>query len=109
VPLTQAERAAGRKFLSGQAAVLASVSEQWPPDARCSPYGPPWFRHDCPRGRAGTTALHLGEVNSGSPAFGDVPAGRFVFTYLEGRCRACGYAVRSGSGYLTVKEVESSA
>lgn len=108
MPLSPAERAAGKRFRTEQAEALKQLNAESPPSARCSPYSPPWFRHPCPPHGTGTYAMPLKTRAVYSPEYVVdnvfTPPGRFLFSYLEGDCRSCGFTVRSGTGYLIVSE-----
>lgn len=104
--LTQEEKLAGRLFREASSLALVTLNETDPPGAVCSPWSPPYFRHECGK-RNGTTALALKTKRSFSPARENIPEARFSFAWLEGRCASCQFTVRSGSGYLEVNEGET--
>ena len=97
MPLSPAEKAAGRAFRDRAAAELATRFAADPPTFQVPPVVA-IVRHACP-GRGGrSTALALREVYQLSPAAGDIPAGRFAFIHRDGRCRHCGATARSATG-----------
>ncbi len=96
MPLTSEQKAAGRAFRAALATRVASLNESDPPHLLCSPWSPPYLRHECEGQRAGTVAMALREQSE------DSPDGLFRFTWLEGRCHHCQVTARSSSGYLTV-------
>lgn len=129
MPLTLAERTAGRVFRGHRQALLATLNREDPPVVLCSPWSPPFLRHDCRERPGGTLAMPLREVFVSSPSYvvgrdGDVPgeplvawpgcaatappftvivpASRFRFTYLAGRCHHCQALARSSRGHLSV-------
>lgn len=117
--LTRTERAAGRAFLSGWRAELASR----PPAAPCSPYVRE-ARHDCPARGGVSVPVHLREQYQasgeyfavtdphcaveafppeqapGGVAGVTVPGGKFAVFWKEGACPACRLAFRSSLSRL---------
>ncbi len=121
--LSPVERAAGRKFQGACRDALEAALELNPPDATVLPFLSQ-FRHNC-RSRGGrSTALELREFYELSPEYlvvtdeccetqaylpedapggvgaVTVPAGRFGFIVLSGKCSDCELRVHSSSGRL---------
>lgn len=96
MPLTPAEREAGRAFRQLRQELLATLNREDPPVVTCSPWSPPFLRHDCRERPGGTLAMPLRELHA------DSPDGRFRFTWLEGRCHHCRLLARSSSGCVTI-------
>ncbi len=99
--LTTAERSAGRIFRDHRQQQLTSLNDKSPPDYRV-PTQIALYRHLCAARQMRSTALELKEIYVPSPIYPEhgVAAGRFGFTYREGRCRGCGQVARSGEGRL---------
>lgn len=97
MPLTDAEKKAGRAFRDQCSIVLA---QQDPADAFCSPYIV-WYRHPCkPSERTvqgSTWAMKLRQYYWLSPAYPGIEAGKFAFIFRRGECSRCGTVVRSNS------------
>ena len=114
MPLTQAERAAGRKFRDGWMGKLAAMDSAVP----CSPFIRE-YRHACLAAAGVSVAVRMREHYETSPeywvcycsAVGELgasfphddcdggkviaPAGLFAFIWNSGRCPHCSLAVRS--------------
>lgn len=127
MPLTPAEKAAGRRFRDDAQAALLSQSAGHAPTYTV-PHFLGLYRHLCPRREGRSTALDLRERYATSPAYDvyiadgqalavaesegpppvwatgathtQVPAGRFGFIYRQGTCRGCGQTARSNEGRL---------
>lgn len=97
MPLTDAEKAAGRDF---REAMTYRLVHGLPEAAPCDPHIRE-YRHDCPARGGVSWPLRLKEHVRESPGYEDVPAGRFTFTWVDGRC-TCGLVVRSRTGRLAV-------
>lgn len=122
MPLSPAEKTAGKLFRDAQQARLDVMPEAAP----CAPFIRE-YRHDCPKNGGASTVLRLHERYEESPEYWVcycstvaefvryvfphedcqggkpiTPPGFFGFIWLEGTCR-CGLSVRSGRGRLVLK------
>lgn len=109
MPLSCAEKIAGRQFRdAAQAKLLATFDGEKAP-TYTAPNFLGIYRHNCPARQGRSTGLVLDEIYTPSPEcdiFTDdgsrewVAPGRFGFIYREGRCRGCGQTARSKAGRL---------
>lgn len=126
MPLSVAEKRAGRAFRAAAQAVLDVRNEQAPPGVFVLPL---WrvVRHECLDAGGASIGIVLREHCEESPEYracycGTVapavpgtfphwdcdgskvvsPAGQFAWIWKEGRCSGCGLAVRSGTGRFVI-------
>jgi hypothetical protein len=128
VALTEIEKCAGRWFRDGAESVFAAAWALFPASAECSPQVR-FFRHECPAVKGRTRAVRLEDMTLTSPEiwvywngtaleavspqqaqqrladgvvveYEQVLAGKFSFTWKQGKCRHCGLSVISREGVL---------
>jgi hypothetical protein len=101
--VTPAELAAAREFRQERRIALASRNAGSPPDITVSPLVR-FYRHGCVAKGGRSIALELRERYDFSPEYRDggqvIPAGRFGFIWIEGKCPVCDVVARSANGRL---------
>jgi hypothetical protein len=125
MPLSVAEKQAGRAFRDARQAVLDELNERHPPREHVLPL---WrvVRHECEAARGASIGITLRETCEESPEYlacycgvtGPVSryfphddcdgakviaaAGRFAWAWKEGKCSGCGLVVRTRRGRFIV-------
>jgi hypothetical protein len=110
MPLSPAERQAGRQYRGARQAALDALNEQDPPGMLALPF---WrvVRHECRAAGGASVGISLREVYEPSPevrvepASGGKfvsPAGQFAWIWKKGVCSGCGLVVRTARGRCVV-------